>query len=361
LKEKIGDTSNIHRGTAGQLPLSTQARARKSKSKSIPSHHPSSMAPSLLTMGVNVNVNVNVLFLLIFCVRPVFCTPHVGIGKMVAKDSKLSVELEPSTTIPSLEEDKKAFLYYKSDDHHTTTTLNFEGSHLYDNLPPLPDATPEKVLSFFEDPKERDYLHKGGGNYIEKISMTPNLLEEWKTQSKIFQNSTEPTENDPILAIHSSMSLLPGLSIRAVSYMGCRLMQHPSSSLPVYELTLIKDDFEAIGVKPLVWLVNQVTSGSVNNDDNDNNDSSSSSNNNRKTHALTRISVHRSGDSLFLRYYGHVKVACSINRRLMKLMPMSKAKMERSINNSIRKQIERESRMSLDPFRNGLEQYLLQP
>jgi hypothetical protein len=243
------------------------------------------------------------------------------------------------------------------DSRHKTTHFIFEGEfhHATDTTLTLPASSSENLVSFFQDPKHRDLALKGGGNPIDPVPITPQLYEEWNTQSRIVQSTAPDTSNDrTILAIHSTVSLLPGLAIKAVSITGCKLLQHPVTSLPSYEFTLIKEDYHPEGVKPMVWIFNIVAGRTG---------AHPSDVQSRNTHAISRISVERVADSktgaLRLCYFGRVKVDCSLPRRLMKCLPLSKQKMEAKVSKSIVKQLEREGVQSVKKFRAALEDWLI--
>ena len=289
-----------------------------------------------------------------------------------------------------------------------TSTLTFEGSHTYTNPNPicittknastsnssskkssrwsLPQSNEKRILAFFQDPEKRDIIFsKGSGNPVQKVPMTPDLYQEWRTRCSIMKtncggaNQKQPLADVEMLSIESTVSLIPGLSIKAISIMGCRLLIEPHSSFPMYELTLIKDEYVPVGAKPLVWVFNQITGNNHKHRKSSRSGSSPSTTtatSNRQTQAVTRISIHRSSlpeidsknnsnnhhddnDNLFVRYYGHVKVSCCFPARLVKMLPMSKASLEAKVSRSIKKQIERESRICLDPFRDAMEEFLL--
>jgi hypothetical protein len=226
------------------------------------------------------------------------------------------------------------------------TELEFEGS-FRSNTHPLPNTSADRVIAFFRDPEHRDLVLKGGGNPTEQIPPTPELYEEWREQSRIVQ-SEPPAPNDPILAISSKVPLLPGLSISAISYMGCKFLQNPSTLLPIYEFTLIKDEYAAQGSKPLVWIFNRMTGG----------DGDAS----RKTHALSRVSMEpcESGTSIIMQYFGFVKVSCSVPRALIRILPLSKKKAQEKVSNAIVKQLEREGLASIQKFQGAFEDWLEQ-
>ena len=159
-----------------------------------------------------------------------------------------------------------------------------------------------------------------------------------------------------MILISSTVSILPGLSIAAKSWMGCKLLHHEKSRLPVYEFTLIKDDYKPEGVKFMVWLFNQVTGNSNNSNANDN-----MGNSNRQTHGLSRIYIEPATDGsqgLVMHYFGFVKVSCTVPRRVISLLPLSKAKAEQKVSTAIVKQLKSEGVQSLQKFQAAFEEWL---
>ena len=59
--------------------------------------------------------------------------------------------------------------------------------------------------------------------------------------------------------MYSDVSIAPGLSISATSYTGCKVLTNPQNSLPYYEFTLVKEDYEGKGRRPMVWMFNKMT------------------------------------------------------------------------------------------------------
>lgn len=266
-----------------------------------------------------------------------------GFGRNVNTSSAVALPLDiPVIPVPGVEDVMAKRSKKKK------TELEFEGS-FRSNTHPLPNTSADRVIAFFRDPDHRDLVLKGGGNPTEQIPPTPELYEEWRIQARIVQ-SEPPSPNDPILAISSKVPLLPGLCISATSYMGCKFLQNPSTLLPIYEFTLIKDVYAAQGSKPLVWIFNRMTGVGGDGDSS------------RKTHALSRVSMEpcESGTSIIMQYSGFVKVSCSVPRALIGFLPMSKKKAQEKVSHAMVKQLEREGLASIQKFQGAFEEWLVQ-
>jgi hypothetical protein len=293
----------------------------------------------------------NSLFLAIFLVNDVLAVRN---KPAIAKSPRPTVKIENlsqgalklSPSIASSEPERNP-----QDGHHTTTELNFEGEFYHSTETTLPSVSVGQLLTFFQNPEHRDFLLKGGGKPTEPVPATPGLYEEWKNQARIVESAAPDDVKDPILAIHSTVSLLPGLSIQAVSYTGCKLLQHPVTSLPMYEFTLIKEEYSPKGAKPMRWIFNKIAGNQG--------DDTATLTESRKTHGLARITMEPDAKTGGIRlcYFGRVKVSCSIPRRLLNTLPLSKRKVEAKVSKSIVKQLEREGLQSVQKFWTALENW----
>jgi hypothetical protein len=250
-------------------------------------------------------------------------------------------------------------------EHHPSKAaeLNFQGQFYHDaETIPITEVSTHRLFSFFQDPVNRNLVLKGGGNPTEHIPATHDICETWGAQSRIVK-SAPPTiaarddddDTTSVLAIYSTVPLLPGLSIRAVSYTGCKLLAHPQTSLPMYEFTLIYETYSAIGTKPMVWIYNQLTGGAGNTQQHRAVEEEAPST--CHTHALSRITMEPDAESGMFRlcYFGMVRVSCSIPRRLLKILPFSQRKIEAKVSKAIVKQLKREGLQSIEKFRAALE------
>jgi len=236
-----------------------------------------------------------------------------------------------------------------------STELRFEGDFLHHQpLSELP-TRPTDLLAFFQDPVRRDHLLKGGGNPTYHVDGTPELYTKWREEARVVGSQAPVEYQDPILAIHSTVPLFPGLSIKAVSYTGCKLSQHPETSLPIYEFTLIEESYIPSGPKAMVWLFDKVTGGGGKKNTDD--DLVTAATQSRQTHSFCRVHLERQNGAWNLQYYGKVQVACQIPSRLLKMLPLSKSKVESKVSRSIVKQLEREGLRSLQKFKTALEDW----
>lgn len=289
--------------------------------------------------------------------------------------------------------------HHNDDGEDEAEGLVFEGKFRYQSdivpisttamLSPATD-----LFSFFSDPNNRDLVIKGGGNQCESIPSTPELHDEWTSQSRIVK-STPPggnndSRNEEILAVSSEVPIVPGLSLRAVSVTGCKTMKQSTSALPYYEFTLLKESYQPVGKKAMTWIFNKVTGnknnrgnkkekddGNSNNNneaalgkkkvqskglkktgDEDNDSSSSvSSSNSRKTYALSRVTLEPfpQDGGCKICYYGHVKL--TLSKRFLHMLPLPTGIVQAKVNKSIKRQLERECARSVEKFTRALNNW----
>jgi hypothetical protein len=232
------------------------------------------------------------------------------------------------------------------------------------------ELPPRQLYKFFQNRLHRNLLLKGGQNPTEDIPRTPELLEKWTQRSKAvsstpplsFENHHEDEQNHSVVAIHSTVPIVPGLSIKAVSYMGCRLLPNPRNFFPMYEFTLIQDRYQAHGSKPLVWLYRKVTGDPATTTTSSSHEgpltAAASTTGSRSTQGLCRVSFESHEEALRLSYYSMVKVYCNLPQRLLRVLPLSKQNIESKISASMAKQLQSEVLQSAEKFHLALQNWV---
>lgn len=259
--------------------------------------------------------------------------------------------------------------------------LVFEGTFNYQSdiisIPTAVMSAPATDLNeFFSDPKNRDLAIKGGGNPCKNIPLTPELHDEWTIQSKVV-NSTPPNgnknddcRNEEVLAVYSEVPIVPGLSLRAISYTGCKTMKEPTSALPYYEFTLLNESYQPVGKKAMTWIFDKIT-GNKKDKAKSGKDSKhidilpgkkndpqvTTDVNTRKTYALSRVTLEPfpQDGGCKICYYGHVKL--TLSKKFLHMLPLPTKVVQSKVNNSIRKQLERECTRSIEKFAGALNRW----
>lgn len=222
-----------------------------------------------------------------------------------------------------------------------------------------------QMEQFFQSPTHRDLLFKGGDNTWEEIPVSSELLDAWEEQSKIVKSrGPDRTSDNQILAIYSSVPLLPGLKIDAVSYTGVNLLRSPRTGLPMYEFTLIKEYYLPSGSKGMKWLFEKVAGDKKNLNELDDQCHVKDgriyvASPSRETHCLARVSLQEDLPSrtFCLHYFGRVLVSCRVPQRLVSLLPFSQKAVEARVSKSIVQQIQREGVTSLKKYQQAVDDW----
>uniref|UniRef100_A0A7R9ZM72 Uncharacterized protein n=1 Tax=Craspedostauros australis TaxID=1486917 RepID=A0A7R9ZM72_9STRA len=142
--------------------------------------------------------------------------------------------------------------------------------------------------------------------------------------------------------------------------MGCKILRNPETSLPIFEFTLVFDEYAASGARPLVWLFNKVTgekAGAVPNADDDSS---------RVTRAVSRITMVSDGlwrntaGALTMQYHGIVRVSCRVPNAVLRMLPMSKESVQQKVSTAMVGQLRREGTKSMQKIQSALTQWLEQ-
>jgi hypothetical protein len=259
------------------------------------------------------------------------------------------------------EEDDNVF--HDDSEEHRHEDLVFEGSFECQSelLPMATTSSPKDLLEFFLNPENRDLVVKGGGNPCDIIPPAENLYDEWTKHAKIVNSSPPTGQHEEILAVYSDVHLVPGLYISATSYTGCKVLTEPDTKLPYYEFTLVKEDYEGKGSRPMVWVFDKVTGKHSSNNDKGTSSTSDDNNDNghegsSQTYALSRVTIRPDAQQNGCRvcYYGHVKVVSKLPKRMLRILPLPKRTVEAKVSQSIVSQLEREGIKSVDKFASAL-------
>ncbi|KAL3939607.1 MAG: hypothetical protein SGBAC_005701 [Bacillariaceae sp.] len=221
-----------------------------------------------------------------------------------------------------------------------------------------------RMGQFFQSETHRDLLFKGGDNPWEEIPVSSDLLDCWDDQAAIVQ-SQRPDRNakNQILAIYSSVPLLPGLQIDAVSYTGVKLLHSPLTGLPMYEFTLIKEYYLPNGSKGMKWLFQTVAGNKKSHGLDDQSHLKDgrlyTASPGRQTHSLARVALQEdlSSRTFRIHYFGRVMVSCRVPQRLLSLLPFSQTSVESRVSKSIVQQLQREGVTSLKKYQRTVEEW----
>ncbi|CAJ1967598.1 unnamed protein product [Cylindrotheca closterium] len=220
-----------------------------------------------------------------------------------------------------------------------------------------------RIGEFFQSAKHRDLLFKGGDNPWEEVPVSSDLLDVWDEAAKIVRSQRpDRSANNQIVAIYSTVPLLPGLKVDAVSYTGIKLLRSPLTGLPFYEFTLIKEYYLPNGSKGMKWLFQKVVGDKKHPHGLDDqchikDGRLYTASPGRQTHTLARVALQEdlSSRTFRIHYFGNVLVSCCVPKRLLSLLPLSQKAFEARVSQSIVQQLQREGVTSLKKYQRAVE------
>lgn len=272
---------------------------------------------------------------------------HTSTKKLVSASVPAISPSKASRTLPL---DSGVSLNFKGEFQHSESLnlINDNNSH-------------DRMLRFFQHSEQRDILIKGGDNPLESVPASPELYDTWESQSQLVQSQLpdRTSKDDTVIAIYTTVPFLPGLSIQAVSYTGVKLLRHPSTGLPMYEFTLLREYLLPRGTKTMEWIYGKIAGNGQDNTYHIKDGDQYMSSPSRKTHALARVSLENdeSKQSFRISYFGHVGVSCMVPRKLFRFLPLSKSSVEKKLSESIVKQLKREGMDSLKKYQQALDKW----
>lgn len=220
-------------------------------------------------------------------------------------------------------------------------TLVFRADYVYESEP-APLVSPERMLDFFRDSKNRDCLVTAGDRLeSHTLDTTNELLEKWKSKASTL-GAVEPDASDAIINVRTGRIHFPGLNVDTTSLIGTKLILPPESiSFPNYEFILIQDKRNVSGFKPIVWMYNRLMAPSKK----EGRDTTPSS--------LTRVFALPSEDGKTVKFETHtfLEVQVSFPAFLLKIIPSSKEKAEEQGNEALKKALKKDIEVAVDKFR----------
>jgi hypothetical protein len=228
----------------------------------------------------------------------------------------------------------------------TTTndsTLVFRADYVYES-DTAPLVSPERMLNFFRDAKNRDCLCTAGGQKeAQTIDTTDELLEKWKDRASTL-GAVEPDSSDVIINVQTGRIHFPGLTVDTTSVIGSKLIvPAESSSFPNYEFILIQDKRKVDGLRPIVWTFNRLMA------------LSKKEGRDTTPLSLTRVFALPSedGKDVTFKTETFLEVRVSFPAFLLKILPTSKEKTEAQGGEAVKKVLKKDIKVAVDKFRES--------
>ena len=197
---------------------------------------------------------------------------------------------------------------------------------------PVPAATPQEILEFFQDPAQRNCMVSAGNTRkVEELENSYELFDLWKRRSPEL-GASEPGESDSILRVEAGGMHFPGLTMTSEAYIGANLLEPSGDEYPVYEFSLIVDKQRVEGFKIAVWIFNKLTGA----------DDDTSKN---KTVSRSRTEVTATttedGETIF-QFHVSLTIQVFFPKLLLRILPVSKEKAEEQGSAAIGKALEKD-------------------
>ena len=255
------------------------------------------------------------------------------------------------------------------------TKLRFQASTNYVTKPPIEVPVPQKssqsqLQGFLFRESIRDKILAGRQNRVELLK-TPNraLYQIWQEETT-YKGFAPPLPNDPILRVTSTGISFPGLALQLVATVGCKQVVRNNTGTninntgtPELQITLLGNQLQAEGPKPLVWVFNQLTAADKQPNNNSVNKRQrqrqpqlqlfpSQSNSRFTTHSTNTITCERtpSGGVVF-RSVAELTIDVSFPSILLNILPVSKETAEKQGSDAILKVVSQDIGPCLDELR----------
>ena len=257
---------------------------------------------------------------------------------------------------------------------------------------PLPTTDRAQVDAFLASTTCRNHFLSGGGtNVIRDEPRTPELEACWRRACELHYGTLYlPAPDDPVVSTETSIQF-PGLRLVNRVFSGVKFVDAEETTVrsrrrgKEYHTLLIAEQRQAMGPAPLVWLYNQLTGGESKRikqqqqsitegipSDGELETSSSKSSNSRtgeaSGYAISRIYIMEErpdsdGTAAAGEYYYKIGFECTVEvmvqfpRLLLKLLPVSKEKMEQQGSLSVKKAVEKDILKAIESTTQAFDEW----
>lgn len=206
---------------------------------------------------------------------------------------------------------------------------------------PAPASSTEAMQEFFQDSSSRDCLISAGNTReTHPVPTTNKLLERWKVRAFAL-GAEEPSASDEIISVNTGGIKFPGITIQTTSLMGTKLLlPTKKTKCPSYEFILIQDEREVVGLRPIVWVYNQLVGGKDKEKE-------------TAPMCMSRITACPSSDNKNVTFQidTFLEIRISFPAILLKILPVSKEKVEARGVKAIQRMLKKDIDVSLTKIR----------
>lgn len=209
---------------------------------------------------------------------------------------------------------------------------------------PAPATSQEAMIEFFRNPIHRNCLISAGNKReTSSVPTTKELLEKWKKRA-LSLKAAEPEVSDTIIKIRLGGMRFPGIILESTSLIGTKvLIPSESNAFPSYEFLLIQDKRQATGLKPLVWIYDQLTGAGKKEREKD-----------TARISLSRVTVQESehNKTITFKIETFIQIRINFPAFLLKILPVKKEKAEAQGSQGIAKVIKHDIDSAMAKFRD---------
>lgn len=231
----------------------------------------------------------------------------------------------------------------KDEEEPDQATLVLRADYVGESTP-APSTSQQAMVAFFRDPQNRNCLISAGNTReTHTVTTTDELLRKWKIHASSL-GAEVPEANDTIVRVRIGGMRFPGVTLESTSLIGTKLViPTRSNAFPSYEFVLIQDKREAIGLRTLIWVYNQLTGKGDKEREKDTTPTS-----------LSRVTVQESNDGKFVTFKIETILEICVNfpAILLKLLPVKKEKAEAQGSSAVSKILRKDIDLAITTFRD---------
>ena len=200
------------------------------------------------------------------------------------------------------------------------------------------------MIDFFRDSKHSACLISAGNTReSHTVAVSDELLQKWKSRA-LALGAKEPEATDTIISVRTGGIRFAGVTVESTSLIGSKLLlPTAANAFPSYEFVLIQDQREATGLRPIVWVYNQLTGVGDKERDKYTTPMSLS----RVTPCLTP-----DGESVTFQIDSFLEIRINFPAILLKILPVSKEKAEAQGAEAVTKALKKDIDVSIEKFRD---------
>jgi len=217
-------------------------------------------------------------------------------------------------------------------------TLNFRTGCSYETE--IQDVDRETAVRFFLLPSTRNLFLSGGGKTkTQELDFSDEYKLMWEDCCQNYSESKDIDEKISHFVAGEAKAQFPGLSLVSTVLILAKLNEKTPSNLPEYNFFLVAEKRQLKGLKPVEWIFRQLTGTSKEMDEYFHPSQATS---------ISKVSLVKKAEGFAISFNASLNVKISFPPRLLKILPMSKEKMEQQGSTSVEKAIIRDVKAAIE-------------